>query len=303
MAALAYPPHLSAVTPVLQGLTTGRAHHANLWTGPDGVGKFLWARDMARVALCLEGITRLDAPCRCVSCHAWSHSEAHPDLVILGPDPAELKIEPVRQLMAKCALKPMVSRRRVVIVRDAHAMTPQAQNAFLKTLEEPPGQTLFFLLTHQDRRLLRTIRSRCQHVRFAPLDAHSLETLHRDALAALPQEAVPGLLAACAGSSAMLARVLAAAAGDERLQKPAGDLFRAPLRERLAAVDALAESQETTALAAARVAEQLGRWARAGSSEQRRRALQLFAGLEELVARAEGNGNRKLLWERWLLQG
>jgi DNA polymerase III subunit delta' len=284
MLPLPYPPHIEVTDPVKAGFLADRPHHANLWTGPDGVGKYLWALTLARLAL------KADGPL-----------ESHPDFIVLGPEPAALKIEPLRELMAKCAMKPMLAERRVVIVRDAHAMTPQAQNAFLKTLEEPPGQTVFFLLTHQDRKLLRTIRSRCQNVRFAPLDEASLRAIHADKLAALPPETVPTLLAAAAGSAALLGRLIGALEGDDTLSRPLGPLLKAPLRERLAAVEALAESQESTQIGAIRLGQQLTQWARAGNDEQRRRAVQLFGDLQELVLRAEGNGNRKLLWERWLL--
>jgi len=282
---------------VLAGIVANRPHHANLWTGPDGIGKYLWCRQLARVALCVNDITALAQPCTCLSCT----TETHPDLLVLGPEPAGLKIEPVRDLMAKCAMKPMLSRRRVVIVRDAHVMTVQAQNAFLKTLEEPPGQTIFFLLSHQERRLLRTIRSRCQNVRFAPLDDASLIEAGREALATVPPETAPGLIAAAAGSVAQLQRLIAAAA-EETLSKPLGPLLRAPLRERLAAVEALAEPHESTTIAAIRLSQQLAHWARTGNDDQRSKALQLFADLQVLLARADGNGNRKLLWERWLIQ-
>ncbi|MCC6810599.1 MAG: DNA polymerase III subunit [Deltaproteobacteria bacterium] len=295
---LAYSPHLKAVTPVLSALKSGRQHHANLWSGPEGIGKYLWARKIARYALCMSGDGIFDDRCPCVSCQ---QGDQHPDLVVLGNEPESLKVDRVRQLLAACALKPMISARRVVIIRDVHLLTPQAQNAFLKTLEEPPGQTIFILLTHQERKLLQTIRSRCQHVRFSPLDAASLRTIFHELLAPFDDAAKQSLLDAAAGSGAQLQRLIEAGEEDELFKKPLGPLLKAPIRDRLAAAETLAESQQTTQIAAIRLAAQLAEWARTGQPHQTKRAIALFDELNELVLRAEGNGNRRLLWEKWLL--
>jgi DNA polymerase-3 subunit delta' len=298
MQPLAYPPHNKAMMPVLTALKSGRQHHANLWSGPEGIGKYLWARKIGRYALCLNSDVFFDDNCTCVSC---SQTDQHPDLVVLGNEPESLKVDRVRVLLAACSMKPMISKRRVVIIRDVHLLTPQAQNAFLKTLEEPPGQTIFFLLTHLERKLLQTIRSRCQHVRFAPLDAPAMRTIFKEALDPLAEDARVGFISASMGSGAQLLRLVEAAKADDLFSKPLGGLLRAPMRERLVAAEALAESQQTTELGAIRLAAQLADWTRDGQPHQRKKALQLFSDLNELVLRAQGNGNRKLLWEKWLL--
>lgn len=291
--------HTQAMAPVLASIVARRLHHAHLWTGPEGVGKYLWARRFAKAALCLEQ-REAEAECGCLSC---KNLDSHADFITLGPAPQDLKIEGVRALLHQCAMKPMLSERRVVVVRDMHAMTPQAQNAFLKTLEEPPGQTVFVLLTHLERRLLRTIRSRCQQVRFAPLGRAELEQLAAPKLAGLDPKVASSVLDAASGSMAQLQRLLdTLGEGDSGpLGGSLSGLLKAPLRDRLVAAEALAESLESTQVAAIRLAHQLAAWGRTGNDGQRKIAGQLLIDLNDLVAKAEGNGNRKLLWERWLM--
>jgi DNA polymerase III gamma/tau subunit len=288
---LAYAPHEKTVAPFFAGLSSGAPPHASLWLGPDGVGKFLWAREAARVGLCLE---RGESDCRCLSC---THADNHPDFIVLGPAPETLKIESIRAVVHKCTLRPLVAKRRVVIVRDAHRLTVQAQNALLKTLEEPPGQSLFFLVTHREHQLLRTIRSRCHRLRFAPLDEPSLRALFAEGLA--KADDASSVLAAAAGSAAQLERLLEAKA-DEATSNLAR-LLRAAPAARLAAAEALAVDLETTELATVRFGHQLAVWTREGNPAQRAKAHGLFAALGELLLQAEGHANRRLLWERWLL--
>lgn len=273
-----YGPHAALAEKLVRKLREGTLAHGTLWLGPDGIGKFLWANTLARQALCLQ--EALD-DCRCDSCSSLAD---HPDFILL--EQGTLKIEHIREVIGRAALRPLVSHHRVVIVRDAHLLTIGAQNALLKTLEEPSGQTLFFLITHRERTLLPTIRSRCQKLRFSPFDTLAFGMHFPD-------------LAAVAGASG------GSVAEAKRLQtsevKPLGALLRASVSERIAAAEGLSEDQDTTLAAARRYADQLTHWARAGTAEQRARAQELFSGLTELIWRSEGNVNRRLLWERWLL--
>jgi DNA polymerase-3 subunit delta' len=273
-----YAPHAALAAKLVGKLRAGTLAHGTLWLGADGIGKFLWANTLARQALCL---LQADDACVCASCASLAD---HPDFILL--EEGALKIENVREVIGRASLKPLVSPHRVVIVRDAHLLTTGAQNALLKTLEEPSGQTLFFLITHRERTLLPTIRSRCQKLRFAPFDAAGF-TQHFPALATTA--------GASGGSVAEAKRIQASEV------KPLSALLRASFSERIAAAEALSESQETTLAAARRYADQLAQWTRSGTPEQRARAQTLFGDLGELLRRSEGHVNRRLLWERWLL--
>ncbi len=170
-----------------RGLHSGRTPHAYLFEGPEGVGKELTARALAARLLCLDERLAADADAcgRCAACRLVE-SDNHPDLHLvhrglhkLHPDPRIrrgkalfLVVDVVRHfLIEPAALKPSQGRRRVFIVRDAERMNEQAQNALLKTLEEPPGTACLILLTSSAGRLLPTIRSRCQSVPFGLLPA------------------------------------------------------------------------------------------------------------------------------------
>ncbi len=275
---VAFAPHVALMAMAERNFAAGTLAPGTLWLGPDGIGKHRWAHKLARRILCIGDGS--DA-CACASC---AQAADHPDFIALSED--ALKIEAVRGVIERCVMRPLVSRHRVVLVRDAHALTLGAQNAFLKTLEEPVGQTFFFLLTHRERGLLQTIRSRAQKLRFAPFDAAGFATHF------------PELAPFAAASGGSIAEALRLKDSEVPALAP---LLRATLAERIKAAEQLAVSHESTELAARRYADQLCQWARAGTREQRVRAERLFCALGELVRLSEGNVSRRLLWERWLM--
>ncbi len=95
--------------------------------------------------------------------------EVHPDLVMIEPESKQLLIDQVRGLVHELSTKPVEAERKVAIIDDADTMNAAAANALLKTLEEPPGQTVLVLVSCEPERLLPTIISRCYQVRFRPL--------------------------------------------------------------------------------------------------------------------------------------
>ncbi len=155
----------------------GRLAHAYLFVGPVGVGKKLFARELAKTLLCESTSPGRDALNACDQCDACLLVDAgtHPDLFMIGrpEDKNEFPIEVMKQFLHDFSLKTARGRGKIAIVDDADDFNDESANAFLKTLEEPPPGSVFFLIgTSLDRQLL-TIRSRCQLVRFAPLaDAH-----------------------------------------------------------------------------------------------------------------------------------
>lgn len=171
-----------------RALQTGRIPHAYLFTGPAGVGKEALAIEMAKALLC-SGTG--DKPCdQCSACRRASRF-GHPDLLYLFPmpktasveeerrvldslvrDPYQrelpwaaptIGIERIRELRRVSGLKPLEGRR-VVIIAEADRMTPEASNALLKILEEPPAEMQMILTSSRDAGLLPTILSRCQRI-------------------------------------------------------------------------------------------------------------------------------------------
>lgn len=159
----------------------GRLGHAYLFAGPPGVGKRLFATELAKALLCENPPPdRLEACDRCPSCHLVD-AGTHPDLFAVAR-PAEATVIPVqtmRDLGADLALKPARGRRKVAIIDDADDLNDESANSFLKTLEEPPPGSLLVLIGTSPELQLPTIRSRCQLVRFAPLPTEVVKDLLR----------------------------------------------------------------------------------------------------------------------------
>lgn len=151
----------------------------------------------------------IDACGTCPSCLRIERG-VHPDVVLLGPGPAgSIKIDQVRDVVDRAAFRPFEGRRRVVIVDEADALVEQAQNALLKTLEEPPPASVFLLVTARPDAMLPTVRSRCPLLRFRPLDVADVATaLVRTGL---PEAQAHAVAAAADGS---IGRALSASAGD-----------------------------------------------------------------------------------------
>jgi len=167
---IGHEPQKSLLRRVLAG---GRLGHAYLFAGPEGVGKRLMALAVARVLFCTNG----NGCGECTACRKLEHGN-HPDLHLLEPDGASIKIEQIRAIQRDLSLRPFEGSRKVCLIEAAETMTVAAANALLKTLEEPPGDTLLILLSSQPQRLLETIRSRCQLLRFS----HQPRELIRESL-------------------------------------------------------------------------------------------------------------------------
>jgi DNA polymerase-3 subunit delta' len=151
----------------------------------------------------------MDACGTCATCTRIVRG-VYPDVLIVEPgDSGAIKVDQVRDLIDRAAYRPFEGRRRVVIIDEADALVSAAQNALLKTLEEPPSLSVFMLITARPDALLPTVRSRCPRLRFRPLGPE-------DVAAALVQRgrtlAEARLIAATADGS--VGRALEASAGD-----------------------------------------------------------------------------------------
>jgi len=164
--------------------------HAYLFSGEPGIGKKMTALALAAAANC--SAADRDGGCgECPSCRKVA-ALTHPDVQMVMPESEneqllatwsskavekasdEIKIDQIRQAQERLTLTPSEGSKKILIVDGAETLNASAQNAFLKTLEEPPGDTLIILITSMPQSLLPTIRSRCQEIGFLPLPRRTL---------------------------------------------------------------------------------------------------------------------------------
>lgn len=149
-----------------------RLPHALLLCGSEGIGLKQFAQAFAMQRLCLSQDKTSDNPCgTCQSCQLYLAGN-HPDLNIIEPEEAgkQIKIAQVRELIDYVSLKSFSGKQKIAIIEPADAMNRATSNALLKTLEEPPAQSMLLLLSHRPSKLPITIRSRCQRIDFKPAD-------------------------------------------------------------------------------------------------------------------------------------
>ena len=189
-----------AIAVLRESIARGRLHHALLFAGPEGVGKRATALALAARLLCEQGGDDGCGECEtCRGCEACADPETAPKNPVTGlhfetferPDPEKpvsernrprktIGIDQVRSLQGALTLSALRGRPKIAIVDEAQALTPEAQNAFLKTLEEPPGNTIVILVARNAGALLPTVRSRCQRIPFTPLPDALVERLLRE---------------------------------------------------------------------------------------------------------------------------
>jgi DNA polymerase-3 subunit delta' len=172
----------AALKTLKAALPPGRPAHSYLFTGPDGVGKRSTALAWARALFCANG--EGDACGSCVPCVKVA-SGNHPDLILVKPEIGEKKVKEeisilqARDFITRLSYRPYESQRIVAIIDGADSMNVSAANALLKTLEEPPGETVIIMIASNMASLLPTVVSRLRAVRFAPLPYGSVvEILH-----------------------------------------------------------------------------------------------------------------------------
>ena len=150
--------------------------HAVIFSGIEGIGKRLAAEICAAALLCENTID--GSPCgECENCHLIA-AGSHPDFYVVEAEATKttrsIKIAQIRELQTEVSRRPLNSERRVVILDGAEFMNNAAANCLLKTIEEPPSQTIFILLTANYSNLLMTIRSRCMTVKFDKLTVEQI---------------------------------------------------------------------------------------------------------------------------------
>jgi replication-associated recombination protein RarA len=265
--------------------------HAVLLTGPDGLGKTAVAEAMATAILGLQA----------------DKLSSHPHYLSISPDGTSISIEVIRQLQKFLQLKTIGDQpfRRVIIIEYAHALTTEAQNAYLKLLEEPPADTLMILTANTPRALLPTIMSRVQQIAIHVPTEEQLRPLlvqsHKDAAAQRQayflSGGLPGLLSALLSDDETHPLLESVTEAKALLQKQ-------PF-ERLATVDGLSKQRET----ALNVVKALERIAGAGmgaaSAQQDQRKIRQWHTIRKAAHSArqalERSANTKLVLSNLML--
>jgi DNA polymerase-3 subunit gamma/tau len=158
-------------TTLRNSIEQGRVSHSYLFCGPRGTGKTTTARILAKAVNCAD--PRDGDPCNgCGTCTSINEGRF---MDIIELDAASNRgIDEIRDIRDKVNFAPAEGKRKVYIIDEAHMLTDQASNAFLKTLEEPPGHVIFILCTTEASRILPTIISRCQRHDFRRLPAETI---------------------------------------------------------------------------------------------------------------------------------
>jgi DNA polymerase-3 subunit delta' len=318
----------------LLGLLAAAARRGTLppsviFDGPEGVGKRTAAVALAQAINCPQPvrfaeIDGADACGVCASCKRIARA-VHADVLLIEPgDTGTIKVDQVREAIDRAAYRPFEGRRRVVIVDVADAMVAEAQNALLKTLEEPPAGSMFVLVTARPDMLLPTVRSRCQRLRFGRLSpgdvagvlikAHGYEAGPAHAAASAAdgsvgaalegaseefsdaRDAAVQLLESAAGSRDPrrrldAAKALAAAGRGSVDRDGLGRRLRA-LASMLRDLGALRSSVDERSLANADITAKLSGLLKAFDSE---RTLRGFAAVERALAALDRNASPKIV--------
>ncbi len=154
-----------------EALRSGKISHSYLFIGKSGIGKKMIAKEFAKAILCLSENKYCN---NCKSCLEFDGSN-NPDFILLEPEGNVIKIEQIRNMQKKIQEKPIISNKKVYIIDNADLMTQEAQNALLKTLEEPPEFVTIILIGENENSFLATIKSRCMILHFMPIVASDME--------------------------------------------------------------------------------------------------------------------------------
>ncbi len=234
--------HPLARAAVRRAIDSGRPPHALLLIGQRGLGKTTLALDLAAGLTCTAA-QPVDRPCRsCPSCHKVAHGN-HPDLHRITPEGAgeQIRLPQVQALISELALLPMEAQIRVAIIESADRLNPDAQNALLKTLEEPVGAACIVLCADDPATLLPTVVSRSARLRLGPVPIDDIAALLVDqaSIDAPRARALAAAADGAPGTALALARDPEALIMRDRIARQLVDLLMADRRSRLEAAGQL----------------------------------------------------------------
>jgi len=148
-------------------LRTGQVPHAFIFSGVEGIGKRTVAFAFIKALNCQE---KQDDFCGvCLSCRKIEKL-THPDVVVIEPEKQVVTINQIRDMQHEIAYRPLEATKKAVIIDQAEKLNSHAANCLLKTLEEPPEDTVLILVAEGTAGMPSTVLSRCQHIRFSPLN-------------------------------------------------------------------------------------------------------------------------------------
>lgn len=172
-------------------IATGRIPNALLFVGPDGVGKREFALELARSLVCTS-VMNGEGCGICPACKRAVRFEipkpekkddfkqvffsGHPDVGTVVAFNRNILVDAIRALEQEAYYRPFEAKARLFVIDDSDKMNDAASNALLKTLEEPPANTYIILITSKPEALLQTIHSRCQIIRFAPVEVEAVQS-------------------------------------------------------------------------------------------------------------------------------
>lgn len=173
-----------AVNFLTDSISGKKVSHAYMFIGPGGVGKKMAALNFAKALNCLDpkgmlaGGENVDACDTCAQCRKID-AFGHPDVTVISPDKESsgLGIDKIRAITKDISLKPYEGRKKVYILDHADSMRHEAQNALLKTLEEPPSDSVIILIVENINYIFSTVQSRAKRVRFFPLPSEAIEKI------------------------------------------------------------------------------------------------------------------------------
>ena len=175
--------------------------HSYLFLGQEGIGKKLFAKEFAKMELCLEQNKACNL---CSSCLKFN-SNNNPDFIMIEPDGNSIKISQIREMQESVYKKPIIAEKKVFIIDDSDKMTEEAQNSLLKTLEEPPEYIIIILIASNENKLLNTIKSRCLKINFNNIENEKIiNYINNQQITTLPSE---NLLRMCNGSIGKLNKI------------------------------------------------------------------------------------------------
>lgn len=219
-------------------ISSNKVTHSYLFIGPSGIGKTLFAKEFAKMILC----TADNKPCiKCKSCIEFDENN-QPDFHIIEPEDGIIKIDTIRKMQTKVFEKPIISEKKVYLIKDADLMTKEAQNCLLKTLEEPPSYVTIILIGANESMFLNTIRSRCMKILFHKIGQEELTSYlqHKCQFNNISEE----LIKACDGSIEKAIRIYEKKEMYQEIQEVFSNVEKYHLLDVLGKLDCLYKNKE-----------------------------------------------------------
>ncbi|NMB07263.1 MAG: DNA polymerase III subunit delta' [Tissierellia bacterium] len=166
--------HENIIKNLQNAIENGKVSHSYLFEGEESMGKKMVALSFAKTLLCKE--EKLEPCNNCNSCLKFDNFN-HPDLKLIEPEKDLIKKEEIDKVIKNINIAPLESNRRIIIINDSDKIGMEGQNTLLKTLEEPPSYINIILITSNSNKIIPTILSRCERIKFYPVESEKIENL------------------------------------------------------------------------------------------------------------------------------